>query len=120
MPSRSEHLEQARKNLAHAERLLREWGADETAVQWAVTATFYSAVHLIDAYLADFGVHPRNHEHRALLLQTAPDDLYVAYRSLYDASRQARYDVRRFRPDQVGLLISGHVSTIADALGFGT
>ncbi|HZQ98146.1 MAG TPA: hypothetical protein VFC93_04930 [Chloroflexota bacterium] len=118
MPARSEHLEQARRNRAFAERILREWGDDETAIQWAVTAVFCAAVHYVDAYLAEFNQHPKSHEQRTYLLQTAPDDFYVAYRSLYDASRQARYDARRFRPDQVeALLIGVHLRVIASTLG---
>jgi hypothetical protein len=41
------HLEQARRNLALAELLLREHGDDATAVQWTVTAAFYCSIHCL-------------------------------------------------------------------------
>src|SRR5947207_3319809 len=107
MPARSDHLEQAQRNRTFAERLLREWRDDETAIQWTVTVVFYAAVHHVDAYPSEFGQHPKSHEQRRYLLQTASDDVNVAYRSLYDASRQARYDVRRFRADQVEAMLIG-------------
>jgi hypothetical protein len=42
---------QARANREHAEWLLASRPTDATAMQWAVTATFYSALHAISAYL---------------------------------------------------------------------
>ena len=42
---------QARANREHAEWLLASRPTDATAMQWAVTATIYSALHAISAYL---------------------------------------------------------------------
>jgi uncharacterized protein (UPF0332 family) len=91
MPSRADHIDQANRNRAHAMRLLNEWGSDRAALEWAVTAAFYSAVHCIEAFLAEFGIHSNDHRDRAFHIRGAPDDLYIAYSSLYDASRRTRY-----------------------------
>jgi len=65
---------------------------------WAITATFYSALHYVEAFLAckPIPIHSRNHEVRddniqrdALLTR-----IYDDYRQLKDDSHNARYDAR--------------------------
>jgi len=46
-----DHLDQARRNLAFAERLASAPGSDATDLQWAVIAAFYGAVHCMQAHL---------------------------------------------------------------------
>ena len=57
----SDHLARARENRAHAEWLINERPTDPTAVQWAVTAVFYSALHGLTAYLMARGVNVSSH-----------------------------------------------------------
>lgn len=68
IPAADGHLDQARRNLAHAEYLLRDHAADPTCVQWAVTAAFYCAVHCLQAHVLRAGADPRTHVRRAELI----------------------------------------------------
>ena len=101
MPQRDDHLAEARANRAFAEGILASGDASPTHLRWAVVLIFYSALHSVDAYLAGFGRHPRNHEDRLWHLHPASDDIWVPYRRLYDASRHARYELRGFQPKMV-------------------
>ncbi len=100
MPTRAEHLDQARANRAHAERLLGESPTDPIAVQWAVTAAFYCAVHCLQAYLVGRGVRPRSHLQRDAYLADQrygiPNHVYNAYKKLKRRSEGARYLLWRF------------------------
>jgi len=68
MATPDEHLGQARRNLALAQYLLRDHPNEATYVQWAVTVTFYCAVHCIQAHLLQHGQNPRNHAQRGTLI----------------------------------------------------
>lgn len=74
---------------------------------WALTAPFYSALHLIDAYVAGtLNQHPRNHTVRnhAVRSTAAPRAAYSHYRELQERSRDARYECITFRAQDVQLL----------------
>jgi len=66
---------------------------------WQVTALFYAAVHLVDAYLAaTYGLHPNLHRDRtgrgrgrSDCVQQHLRAVYVDYRQLESLSRIARY-----------------------------
>jgi len=67
MPSQTAHLNQARAN----EDLARELSARETSpthISWAAVVLFYTALHLVDAYLAQRGTNPATHAERDTLL----------------------------------------------------
>jgi hypothetical protein len=112
MATPDDHFEQARQNRALAEYLLRRHGTDPTYVQWAVTATFYCAVHCMQAHLMRFGENPRNHTVRGLLIADprygVPSDVQSAYDLLYQRSRAARYDLAVFDPEIVQRRLIGH------------
>ena len=64
-------------------------------VDWNVTATFYEAVHYVDAYcIAANGRRTyADHDGRITWMKSAlPADVFKAYRRLLDHSRRARYD----------------------------
>jgi hypothetical protein len=63
-PGPSDHLEQARANRSHAEWLISTSPNDPTALQWAVTASFYSALHALTATLIIQGVSVWSHTMR--------------------------------------------------------
>ena len=67
---------------------------------------FYAALHLLDAYLARKGVHPRNHAARNRHLSQEPqlNVIWNFYRDLYDRSIDARYDCVPFSQAIVGTL----------------
>lgn len=96
------HLDQARRNLAHAQFLLADHADDPTVVQWAVTATFYCAVHCVQSYLVRRGRKPSSHVERAFVLADhalgVPPDVQDAYRFLKHRSEAARYRLVAFDP----------------------
>ena len=105
MPTPEQHLEQARANRVHAEYLLQHAPDDPTAMQWAVTAGFYCAVHCLQAYLVGQGLVPRSHVQRDNYLANprygVPSGVYEAYKTLKRRSEGARYLLQRFRSEQV-------------------
>ena len=104
-PTRAEHLDQARVNRAHAEQLLKQSPTDPIALQWAVTAAFYCAVHRLQAHLVGRGARPRTHGQRDAYLSDprygVPRDVYVTYRQLKWRSEGARYLMARFTATEV-------------------
>ncbi len=105
MPPPRRHLQQARENLAHAQRLLAETPVDATTLRWVVTAAFYCAVHCLQAYLIARGANPRNHVQREAYLADprygVPNDVYQAYLALKRRSEGARYLMWRFSAERV-------------------
>ena len=63
---------------------------------WAVTATFYAAVHYVEAYFAKCKppIHSTLHKTRDSSIQRDPvlKPLYSTYRELENQSRNARYE----------------------------
>lgn len=95
------HLQKARENYALFQELL----ADGT-LDWAVTVLFYSAPQLVDAWFVEYGFGvPRDHQERRLWVRQHLRFLWdrgrTPYRDLEDASRDARYNLREFTPEQV-------------------
>ena len=106
------HLEQARRNLAHAEQLLAEHGDDPTAVQWAVTAAFYCAVHCLQAHLIRQGYDPQTHMKRGEAIADpntgVPPAVQIAYELLKQRSEKARYRLAEFDGEIVRRRILGY------------
>jgi hypothetical protein len=102
MSAVDDHLEQARRNRSLAEELLAHPTAEETHVQWAVTAAFYCAVHCIQAHLLERNIDPISHAERAYWSgQPAagfPTDVRNAYFWLKARSEKARYRLGIFAP----------------------
>jgi len=117
----AEHRDQARANRTHAEWLLAQAVNDPVARQWAVTATFYSALHAASAYLVGRGVVVTNHDARNKALahpgNGVPPAVYGAYRRLQRSSVQARYLMRSFTPAQVRALIVQELATVLTLAG---
>ena len=93
MPPIRAHLHQARHNQAFLDELDRRAYPD-----WFVTACFYRALHLLDAYLAsvsvvDVGNHEERQRHLNNLLRQALGfrPAWNRYRALRDLSEGARY-----------------------------
>jgi len=89
------HIKQAKKNLKNlSEASLKindSW-------DWQVTISYYVAVHLMNARLADkLNLHYKTHKDVKIALYNSslpckvPDDIYTAYVSLENLSRRARY-----------------------------
>ena len=112
MATPDEHLDQARDNLALAQYLLRDHANEPTYVQWAVTVTFYCAVHCIQAHLLRLGHNPRSHTQRGALIADmqsgVPIDVQTACELLYQRSRAARYELATFDPTIVSQRLVGY------------
>lgn len=93
MPNRSDHEREAQ----HNEDFYQEIdSAYQDYRDWVIVGRFYTAVHYIDAQLADDGIHPESHRERFQEIQNSYQSelnqrLYSNFNTLYDLSKQARY-----------------------------
>jgi hypothetical protein len=87
LPSKAEHLEKAKHNEFFVSTLGNPFW------DWAVTGTFYAALHYIEAYLATKADHPPTHAIRDshIYRDSFLRVLYVDYRELQGESEDARY-----------------------------
>ena len=67
-------------------------------MDWAVTACFYAALHLVDSYLARLGIHPRTHVEREDLVQRRLPHIRRNYLRLKHYSLHARYQGAHMNP----------------------
>ena len=90
-------------------------------MQWAVTATFYSALHALSAYLLARGIQVTSHMARDRVLSNpvngVPRHVYVAYQDLDEYSRDARYDLLPFTAQEVRGLLDNELAAIAAFTG---
>jgi uncharacterized protein (UPF0332 family) len=109
MPKKEHHIAQANSNLEFLEKIWQFEHHDD----WKVTVTFYSALHIINAHLADKGFDFRKHidvDHAinfANTMSTArlPEKEYLAYKKLSVLSRISRYMVSSDSPSHSRVLI---------------
>jgi hypothetical protein len=87
LSTKQEHVERAE----HNEFLIKT--LNNPFWDWAVTATFYAALHYIEAYLSTRPYHSSNHEKRDNKIQTDSNlkPLWSVYRELKNESKDARY-----------------------------
>jgi hypothetical protein len=90
MPSQAEHLSKATNNKQFADGLPK---GTPTAVGWALTILFYSALHYVEAYNAKFNEHFTKHEDLNRDIQRNPQlsPIYDDYRDLSSFGWNARY-----------------------------
>jgi hypothetical protein len=76
-----------------------------------VTVIFYTALHVIERYLACKGLHPADHTARDAYLRRVRGlkPIWLDYRRLKDESIRARYEVASFTADEV----QGHQERLA-------
>ena len=60
-------------------------------LDWEITATFYTALHLIDRHLQDMGQQVHNHRSRLVAVRHHLPSMYGPYNRLYSLSVKARY-----------------------------
>jgi hypothetical protein len=93
VPNLNEHLSTSRDNEALAERLVHmgEFG-------WAVTCLFYSALHLVEAYLVSVNLTSSNHRDRHTAMQRVPalQSVFRRYNHLKQQSENSRYQCQQF------------------------
>ena len=90
MPSTNEHLAKAQGNKTFAYNL---GVTTPTAIGWALTALFYSALHYVEAYNAKYGQHFSKHEDLSRDIGRNPvlQPIYGDYKDLLVFSWNARY-----------------------------
>lgn len=91
MPSYQQHSDQAQHNRDLAE----SWCSDDDCLDWAMTATFYSALHSIQSMFAhQCNSVPKSHADRDewLTRTKAPENIFDAYQALKTRSEWARYE----------------------------
>lgn len=95
MPTQFDHRSRIHRN---CEFLIRTYQT-MSFYEWSVTICFYIALHAINRHLAshdyleDHLRHPRTHKatEHALYEVNFPEEDYIDYMTLYQASRIARY-----------------------------
>jgi hypothetical protein len=100
MPSQREHAFQ----VLHNREFLATFDLDNGPfLDWAVTVIFYTAVHLVEQFLAQRGQDLLSHQTRERFISQNVDlkPIWSAYRELKYQSERARYLVARFQPDEV-------------------
>ncbi|HEY8929204.1 MAG TPA: hypothetical protein VIM55_08445 [Mucilaginibacter sp.] len=89
------HIQQAKKNLATLSEISLKVN---DSWDWQVTCAYYTAVHLMNAHLAQTvnqhyktHVDVKNALFNSLWPSKVPDDIYTSYSKLENLSRRARY-----------------------------
>jgi hypothetical protein len=109
MPREDEHKIKAERNEQFAESL----PSDPIAENWAVVATFYSALHYVEVYFAKYNIEADSHGDRFdqikadIKLRTA----FNSYHYLYDLGRVARYRCKGL-PDKPYAVAKPHLATV--------
>jgi hypothetical protein len=96
MPPCNQHVNKARQNLQFTNFVLKGQGR---YIDWVITAYFYAAVHLVEAYFdlsssRHYGTHVKRRE--AISRDSQISGLFSIYRQLETYSRTARYGVKTF------------------------
>jgi hypothetical protein len=90
MPLRNQHLAQADSNQRFLDSTFDLQRTNYP--DWVVTAAFYVAVHLVDAFFAGISQHPYDHKIRGKAVDRELPGIAPSYKMLYLQSRAARYD----------------------------
>jgi len=90
MAREDQHRQRAQRNEQFAESLDCTQAIHEN---WAIVATFYSALHYVEAYFSRYSVQARNHDERFEQIKCDSKLLPMlsSYKYLYVLSRTARY-----------------------------
>jgi hypothetical protein len=91
LPPKQVHLNKAADNESLATSLNP---LTPSAPNWAITMTFYAALHYVEAYFFTQGADYRLHPHRDSAIQRDPKirGIWRPYERLKDASEHARYE----------------------------
>ncbi len=92
MGTLAQHEEKAASNQKFLDQISLHGFAD-----WTATVMFYRAVHLVEMMFAADNLHCNSHTERNAKLQKDHPDVYTEYHPLYNFSRFARYESRKFQ-----------------------
>jgi hypothetical protein len=115
------HRAEAIGNRDHADWLVTTRPNDPIALRWAVTATFYSALHAISAHLVARQIFVSRHDDRSDAMNDPaagiPTDVQDAYDFLKRRSVGARYQTRVFTAREVRYLIDVQLAKVLTFVG---
>lgn len=118
MPTRDQHLKQAKANEDLAELLLQS--GDDNSTTWAATLIFYAALHYGRAFLAARGMTTISTHvgFESLFRRTwiRPPDPFPNYRRLKLRSESARYDCAVYTASQIRELRDRYLRPLRDAI----
>jgi len=100
MPDKEAHLKKAK----HNERFYASLDTKGTPYKdWVVTGVFYTALHLIDAYLATQNIHPFSHGMRDdwVKKNRELDKVWLDYRDLKEFRMKASYKLYEFSFEEI-------------------
>jgi hypothetical protein len=91
-----EHINQANNNIAFLQNINNNIS---NCIDWQVTVSFYTALHLVNAHISTFNLQYRRHTdvkdvlnpYNQTSVMKLPENEYTAYMSLQSLSRRARY-----------------------------
>jgi hypothetical protein len=100
--SRADHLRAAVKNKDLANFLIQHGEH-----QWAVVLAFYSALHFVESFLAEYGLSAGTHTQRGnqMVRIAALRGIHDQYRLLQTRSEWVRYDLKEISPAAVEALV---------------
>lgn len=116
MPNADTHLHQAQHNHALIETLDPE---NTVYLDWIVTIAFYVAVHRVEAWLAQKGIHLETHTQRDDWLAHEKELRRVVwpnYKELEFQSRRARYQCASFEREWVIHTLLPRLSQLEETL----
>lgn len=93
MPTKSNHIKRAKLNEDFVASIL---SLEKKYKYWIITAYNYSAIHWIDAYLAQIPYHPRSHSIRESCItrdSKLKGKIYYEYCELKNLCRGSRYEL---------------------------
>jgi len=115
----AEHLTQVRHNIDILNSFCSGAVPYPTTVypDWAVTVAFYTAVHLVEARLAQYHTHSTNHAQRDNEIRRRFRPIWHNYNRLQNNSRGARYDFMHPTLDLLRRLINEDLWAILNYFG---
>lgn len=100
MSDANQHIQKAK----HNERFYLSLDLYQSPYKdWFVTGIFYTALHLIDAYLATKDIHPFSHGMRDdwIKKNRELDKIWFAYRDLKEFRMKASYKIHDFNAQEI-------------------
>lgn len=116
MPDQNEHIKKSK----HNESFYSSLEIDKTPYKdWIVSGIFYTALHLIDAYLATKNIHPFSHGMRDdwVKKNRELDQIWLDYRDLKEFRMKASYKIYEFSTEEVKQDVLPLLSSIRKGLG---
>lgn len=98
-----------KKQYEHNKKLLQSQDfQDEENCDWAVTIVFYSAMHLLEEFFANKGIHNKSHQTRNQFVASEAflknNQIAAKYNLLYNQSIRSRYGCTKITSEDLQLV----------------